>query len=163
MILWNVEACQWSFQGLPHLQHERNEMWSPLSWSSWHANKKKGSSLSKLKVPVQRARKFSAVLGTTSAKSCNWQQLKDKERKRKEGDQKSGCNTSMTIRSRGSPPMETSKNTLGFFFFICYLHYTIKVNKAIKCAVNMRFEAARQYKTHASLQIITKSLYWNQN
>jgi len=35
------------------------------------------SVMRKPKVPVQRARKFSAVLGTTSAKSCHWQMKKN--------------------------------------------------------------------------------------
>lgn len=91
--------------------------------------KKSDSEERKVEVPVQRARKFSAVLGTTSAKSCNRQYIKKEGKEKKETRRKkgqSGCNvnTSMTIRSRGAPPMETSKNTLGFFFLllliICY-------------------------------------------
>ena len=66
--------------------------------------------------PVQRARKFSAVLGTTSARSCGVVG-REGQRSRTRGDFDTPTNqtpTSISTRPAALPPISMSKNTIGF-------------------------------------------------
>jgi len=90
-------------------------------------------------LPVQRARKFSAVLGAISEKSCRtknhrWINKNARQHsiyryfpmhptKLKYND------TSKTILSLGSPSIHTSIKTNGFFFFAVFFSITYKYHK----------------------------------